>query len=61
MAYIWENICLKVTSSYKDGGKYTLESHKELQKDRENVKINTADIKNVTFDLVKSVNDIEQV
>lgn len=45
----------------KDGGKYTLESHKELQKDRENVKINTADIKNVTFDLVKSVNDIEQV
>lgn len=45
----------------KDGGKYTLESHKELQKDRENVKINTADIKNVTFKLVKSVNDIEQV
>ncbi|HCQ1927076.1 TPA: toxin, partial [Staphylococcus aureus] len=34
---------------------------KELQKDRENVKINTADIKNVTFKLVKSVNDIEQV
>ncbi|MGZ1630978.1 enterotoxin-like toxin X [Staphylococcus argenteus] len=44
----------------KDGGKYTLESHKELQKDRENVEINTADIKNVTFELVKSVNDIEQ-
>ncbi|API78425.1 exotoxin beta-grasp domain-containing protein [Staphylococcus argenteus] len=43
----------------KDGGKYTLESHKELQKDRENVKINTDDIKNVTFELVKSVNDIE--
>lgn len=45
----------------KDGGKYTLESHKELQKNRENVKINTADVKNVTFELVKSVNDIEQV
>ncbi|HHW9727775.1 TPA: staphylococcal enterotoxin-like toxin X [Staphylococcus aureus] len=45
----------------KNGGKYTLESHKELQKDRENVKINTDDIKNVTFELVKSVNDIEQV
>ncbi len=47
MACIWENICLKVTSviNTKDGGKYTLESHKELQKDRENVKINTADIK----------------
>ncbi|MET1438992.1 toxin, partial [Staphylococcus aureus] len=39
----------------------TLESHKELQKNRENVKINTADVKNVTFELVKSVNDIEQV
>lgn len=45
----------------KDGGKYTLESHKELQKNRENVKINTADVKNVTFELVKSVNDIERV
>ncbi|HDI7377398.1 TPA: toxin, partial [Staphylococcus aureus] len=32
-----------------------------LQKNRENVKINTADVKNVTFELVKSVNDIEQV
>ncbi|HDF5498727.1 TPA: toxin [Staphylococcus aureus] len=45
----------------KNGGKYTLESHKELQKNRENVEINTDDIKNVTFELVKSVNDIEQV
>ncbi|NKO40367.1 hypothetical protein GKR10_11980 [Staphylococcus aureus] len=45
----------------KNGGKYTLESHKELQKNRENVEINTADVENVTFDLVKSVNDIEQV
>lgn len=45
----------------KDGGKYTLESHKELQKDRENVKINTADVKNVTFDLVESINDIEPI
>ncbi|MDQ7898932.1 toxin, partial [Staphylococcus aureus] len=35
--------------------------HKELQKNRENVEINTDDIKNVTFELVKSVNDIEQV
>lgn len=45
----------------KDGGKYTLESHKELQKDRENVKINTADVKNVTFALVESINDIEPI
>ncbi|MGO4076401.1 exotoxin beta-grasp domain-containing protein, partial [Staphylococcus aureus] len=33
----------------KDGCNYTLESQKELLKDWENVKINTADIKNVTF------------
>ncbi|MGL3936313.1 exotoxin beta-grasp domain-containing protein [Staphylococcus aureus] len=40
----------------KDGGIYTLEVHKELQTDRENVKINTADLKNITFDLTENVN-----
>lgn len=40
----------------KDGDKYTLEVHKELQSHRENVKINTADLKNITFNLVENPN-----
>ncbi|HDD0209337.1 TPA: toxin [Staphylococcus aureus] len=39
-----------------DGDKYTLEVHKELQSHRENVKINTADLKNITFDLTENPN-----
>ncbi|WP_289780912.1 exotoxin beta-grasp domain-containing protein [Staphylococcus agnetis] len=35
----------------KSGDRYTLETHKALQSDRENVKINTEDLKDITFDI----------
>ena len=35
----------------KDGNRYTLEVDKALQSDRENVSINTEDLKNITFDI----------
>ncbi|WP_245203102.1 MULTISPECIES: exotoxin beta-grasp domain-containing protein [Staphylococcus] len=35
----------------KSGDRYTLETHKALQSGRENVEINTEDLKNITFDI----------
>ncbi|RIO45627.1 toxin [Staphylococcus hyicus] len=37
----------------KSGDRYTLETHKELQSHRENVKINTEDLGEITFDIIE--------
>ncbi|WP_398570951.1 exotoxin beta-grasp domain-containing protein [Staphylococcus aureus] len=41
--------------------KYTLHSHKHLQKHTQNLKINTPHIKNLTFKLLKTLNHIQQL